>query len=102
MAAPHDWSTVYQQNSQIVREQYSASDFAALMQADAARYGQITAVSTPQSPPVIQVDDSGQTYFTVVQTVTYQLNGSTKQTQVTSYYLLEDGDWHFWFSEAPH
>lgn len=101
-ARSRNWSTVYQQNSQAVREQYSASEFTAQMQAAADRYGQITAVSAPLGPAVIQVNDAGQAYFVVDQTVTYQLNGSTKQARVTSYYLLEDGDWHFWFSEAPH
>lgn len=102
-AAVHsgDWSAVFQQNSQTVRAQYSPGDFAAQMRADAARYGQITAVSKPLGPPLMRVDSAGQAYFVVVQSVTYQLNGSTQRARIASYYLLEDGEWHFWFSEPP-
>lgn len=92
-----NWGAVFTLNSQIIQAQYSESSFAALMNQDATRYGRITSISAPLSTPAITFDDDGQAYFTATQRVTLAASGNATR-QITSYFLLEGGAWHFWFS----
>jgi hypothetical protein len=92
------WSAVYAISSQSVKAQYTAADFANALSAQQKARGKITRISPITTPPVVQYDAAGQAYFAVTQTVTLDRNGATSARQVTSYYVLEDGEWHFWFS----
>jgi hypothetical protein len=95
----NNWGAVYGYNSQTVKEQYSQGDFTTAMQHAVSQVGRITSISTSSAPIEVQTDSSGQTYFTVAETITYDQGGSSHTQQVTSYYLLEDGNWHYWFSK---
>jgi hypothetical protein len=93
-----DWGTVYKMTSQLVTSQYSAADFATLIQGEYSSVGRITAVSHISTPVDVRFDAGGQAYFKVSQTITFDKNGQTSTTTVTSYYLYEAGGWKFWFS----
>jgi hypothetical protein len=95
----NDWSVVYDLNAQTVKGQYTPEQFSAAMAQAASQIGQITSLTVVSGPSGILYDDAGQAYFTVVQAVTYNHNGTTHTRQVTSYYLFEDGAWRFWFSQ---
>jgi hypothetical protein len=92
------WKAVYAISSQSVKAQYSADDFANALMAQQKARGKITRISPITSAPQVQYDAAGQAYFAVTQTMTLDRNGTTKTQQVTSYYVLEGGEWHFWFS----
>jgi hypothetical protein len=92
------WKAVYATSSQSVKAQYSADDFANALMAQQQARGKITRISPITSAPQVQYDAAGQAYFAVTQTVTLDRNGSTKSEQITAYYVLEGGEWHFWFS----
>lgn len=92
------WSKVYAQVSQTTRGQYTPEQFATQLDNQIASVGQITAVSPIIAPPVLQYDTAGQAFFAVKQQITYSHNGTTTTRDTTSYYLIESGQWVFWFS----
>lgn len=92
------WNKVYVQVSQTTRGQYTAEQFAAQLNKQIESVGQITAVSPITSAPVLQYDTGGQAFFAVKQQITYNHNGTTTTHDSTSYYLMEGGQWVFWFS----
>ncbi|HEV2236821.1 MAG TPA: hypothetical protein VGR57_09210 [Ktedonobacterales bacterium] len=92
------WNAVYAISSQSVKAQYTETDFANALIAQQKAKGKITRISPITTPPVVQYDAAGQAYFAVTQTVTLDRNGATTSRQVTSFYVLEGGEWHFWFS----
>lgn len=95
------WSAVWNLTSRAVTAQYSQADFAALMNRLSDQVGTITAISETSGPPAVEWDTGGQAYYTIVENVTYTHGGKSKTVSVTSYYLLEGGEWMFWFS-APY
>lgn len=95
------WSVVWNLTSRVVTAQYSQGDFAAMMNRLSDQVGTITAMTPTSGPPAVDWDTGGQAYFTVVENVTYTHDGKSKTVSITSYYLLEGGEWMFWFS-APH
>ncbi|MGZ3599688.1 MAG: hypothetical protein ACXVCO_18530 [Ktedonobacterales bacterium] len=92
------WNKVYAQVSQTTRGQYTAEQFATQLNKQIESVGQITAVSPITSPPVLQYDTAGQAFFAVKQQITYHHNGTTTTRDSTSYFLMEGGQWVFWFS----
>lgn len=92
------WNKVYAQVSQTTRGQYTPEQFAAQLNKQIESVGQITAVSPITSAPVLQYDTAGQAFFAVKQQITYTHNGTTTTRDTTSYYLMEGGQWVFWFS----
>jgi hypothetical protein len=96
--ASGDWQAVYNLTAHDLTGQYDANSFAAALNEQVSRKGHITSISPISSPPTVQYDAAGQAYFEVTQTVTLERNGTTTTQQVTSYYLLEGGQWLFWFS----
>jgi hypothetical protein len=95
----NNWRPVYQMTSRQVTAQYSLEGFAALLNQQVKSVGKITAISTPAAAPEIAFTPEGQAYFSVQQTVTYRHNGNSHTKTLTSYYVLENGAWLFWFSE---
>jgi hypothetical protein len=94
-----NWTAVYQLTSRQVTAQYSPEDFAALLNQQVRSVGKITAISAPASNPPVEFTPEGQAYFSVRQSVTYQHGGSSHTKTLTSYYVLENGTWLFWFTD---
>lgn len=92
------WNKVYAQVSQTTRGQYTPEQFASQLNKQIESVGQITSVSPMTGPPVLQYDTAGQSFFAVKQQITYNHNGTTTTRDSTSYYLMEGGQWVFWFS----
>lgn len=92
------WKAVYALSAQSVKGQYSDIGFANALIAQQKAKGKITHISPIASPPAVQYDAAGQAYFGVTQAVTVDRNGTITTQHVTSYYVLEGGQWHFWFS----
>ncbi|HEX8033411.1 MAG TPA: hypothetical protein VF510_06170 [Ktedonobacterales bacterium] len=92
------WNKVYAQVSQTTRGQYSPEQFATQLNKQIESVGQITAVSPMTGPPILQYDTAGQGFFAVKQQITYNHNGTTTTRDSTSYYLMEGGQWVYWFS----
>jgi hypothetical protein len=92
------WNKVYAQVSQTTRGQYTPEQFATQLNKQIESVGQITAVSPMTGPPVLQYDTAGHGFFAVKQQITYNHNGTTTTRDSTSYYLVEGGQWVFWFS----
>ncbi len=95
------WGAVWKLTSRAVTAQYSKAGFAALMNRLSDQVGTITAIKPVSGPPAVQWDNGGEAYYTVVENVTYGHGGKSKSVSITSYYLLEGGEWMFWFS-APY
>ena len=93
-----NWSSVYKLTSSQVTAQYDPADFANLLNQQVASVGKITSISTPLANPTVEFTPEGQAYFAVAQSVTYVRSGSTHKQSLTSYYILENGGWVFWFS----
>lgn len=92
------WDAVYALTARTITGQYTRAQFAAALDKQAGTRGRIRAISEPDAPPEVVFDAAGQAYFAVAQTVTTQLNGATTDHRVTTYYLLEGGQWLFWFT----
>jgi hypothetical protein len=94
-----NWSDVYQLTSQQITAQYSPQAFATLLNQQVQSVGKITQISEPLSPPAPAYTPEGQAYFEIQQTVTVLRHGASSTRTLTSYYLLENAVWHFWFSD---
>jgi hypothetical protein len=96
-----NWPAVYALCAPDISRQYGEGAFADAMERQARQHGRITAIS---SPTTIQIAYTygGQAYYTTTQQITYDLNGNTSQRTMTSYFLLDGGQWRFWFSEPGH
>lgn len=92
------WNAVYALTARTITGQYTREQFAAALDKQAGTAGRLRAISEPEAPPEVVFDAAGQAYFAVAQTVTTQLNGATTDHRVTTYYLLEGGQWLFWFT----
>ena len=92
------WKAVYALSAQSVKGQYSDSGFANAVMAQQRSKGKITHISPIASSPAIQYDAAGQAYFSVTQSVTVDRDGTTTTQQIASYFVLEGGQWLFWFS----
>jgi hypothetical protein len=92
------WKSVYGLTSEQITAQYPLQDFATYLNQQVASVGTITQISEPVSPPAPEYTPEGQAYFEVQQTITVLQHGSSSTRTLTSYYLLESGSWHFWFS----
>lgn len=96
------WEAVYNQTSHLITKQFpNVGQFASFMNGQVDHGGRMTAASVSGPAPQVQFDVAGQAYYTVVEHVTYQLKGKTTSQDYTSYYLLESGQWVFWFSLPP-
>ncbi len=93
-----NWGPVYNASSTIARGQYTQAQFADAMTSSLKKVGTITAITPDSNPIQVQVASTGQAYFVVHDKVTFTLNGKTTTRDVASYYLLENAQWHFWFS----
>ncbi len=93
-----DWNTVWKSTSQQITAQYPEPEFVASITSQIQSVGRITSISAPLAPPAVQFTPEGQAYFSVDQMITVEHNGSSSTKTETSYYLLESGEWQFWFS----
>jgi hypothetical protein len=98
-AASGDWELVYKYSAESIQGQYSVGTFTAVARQQVAKAGKITNITPVTNEPSIQIGTVGEPWFAVTQTETVELNGKTSTPQVTSYFLLEQGSWHFWFSQ---
>lgn len=94
-----DWATLYTLSSSAITGSLSEAQFAQQMAQDVQTSGAITHI-TVTSAPQVGSNPAGMTYFTVSEQVTTTLNGAATTQQVNSVYLLENGQWMFWFSRA--
>jgi hypothetical protein len=94
-----NWDAVYQRTCQQITAQYPAAEFATYLNQQVESVGKITKLSEPISPPQPEYTPEGQAYFEITQTVTVLRNGASSTRTLTSYYLLENGAWKFWFSD---
>jgi hypothetical protein len=79
--------------------QYGGDRFGTLIAQQAQKKGRIKSITPSNSSPQVQFDAAGQAYFTVTDSVGLDKGGgNTSVVTVTSYYLLESGQWVFWFS----
>jgi hypothetical protein len=92
------WQQVYDSSSSVIRGEYSSAQFADAMAHAIKKVGKITAITPIPETMVVQTAPTGESYFIAHSDVTFSLNGQTSTRRVTSYYLLESGQWRFWFS----
>lgn len=93
------WQAVYKGASRVMTAQYGGDRFGTLIEGQAQKKGHITSITPSTTPPQVQFDAAGQAYFIVTDAVALdQGGGKTSTVNVTSYYLLESGQWVFWFS----
>jgi hypothetical protein len=96
---PQSWQQAWEGSSQVITAQYSSDRFGALIQQQAQKQGRITSITPTSAAQQVQFDITGQAYFSVTDKVGLDKgSGSTVVVTVTSYYLLQSGQWVFWFS----
>jgi hypothetical protein len=93
-----DWSSAYSHSTESIRAQYTTDEYAAAIRAQFGSAGKITAISPVTTSPQLLTGTVGEPYFVVKQTATVALGGKTYTRTITSWYLLEQGNWYFWFS----
>jgi hypothetical protein len=96
--SPASWQQVYDSSSGVIRGQYSSGQFADAMARAIEKVGKITAIAPVPETIVVQTSSTGQSYFIAHSDVTFSLKGQSSTRRITSYYLLEGGQWRFWFS----
>jgi hypothetical protein len=96
--SPTTWQQVYDSSSSVIRGQYSSGQFADAMARAIEKVGKITAITPIRETIAVQTSPTGESYFIAHSTVTFSLKGQTSSRTVASYYLLEGGQWRFWFS----
>ena len=92
------WQPVYASSSSVIRGQYSNGQFADAMARAIEKVGKITAITPVAETIAVQTSATGQTYFIAHSDVTFSRNGQSSTRTIASYYLLEGGQWRFWFS----
>jgi hypothetical protein len=92
------WQPVYDSSSSVIRGQYSNGQFADAMAHAIEKAGKITVITPVAETIAVQTSATGQTYFIAHSAVTFSRNGQTSTRTIASYYLLEGGQWRFWFS----
>jgi hypothetical protein len=92
------WQQVYDSSSSVIRGQYSNGQFADAMAHAIQKAGKITAITPVPETITVRTSSTGQSYFIAHSAVTFSLNGQTSTRTIASYYLLEGGQWRFWFS----
>ena len=98
MAATSPTPRLFNLTSRLVTAGYTESDFNRIVQSQVQKVGRIIKIvpglRTPQT-----TDPAGITYFTVVEQITRLKNdGSVQIENVIAVFILEDGQWKFWFS----
>jgi hypothetical protein len=97
------WQQVYDSSSSVIRGQYSNGQYSNGQFADAMAHaiqkaGKITAITPVPETIAVKTSATGQSYFIAHSAVTFSRNGQTSTRTIASYYLLEGGQWRFWFS----
>lgn len=96
---PPSWKKIYAGTSRVMTAQYGSDRFGTLIEQQAQKKGRIKSITPSNASPQIQFDAAGQSYFSVTDSVELDKGGgNTSVVTVTSYYLLESGQWVFWFS----
>jgi|GEM_PF-4004132 len=96
--SPAAWQQVYDSSSSVIRGEYSNTQFADAMAHAIEKVGKITAIAPVAETIAVQTSATGQTYFIAHSDVTFSLKGQSSTRRIASYYLLEGGQWRFWFS----
>lgn len=93
------WKQIYAGSSHVITAQYGSDSFGSLIEQQAQKKGRIKSITPSHATPQVLFDAAGQAYFTVTDSVALDKGGgNTSVVTVTSYYLLESGQWVFWFS----
>jgi len=95
---PQSWKQAYAGASRAITAQYGSDRFGTLIAQQAQKKGRITSITPSNASPQVQFDAAGQAYIIVTDSVKLDKGGNTSNVTVTSYYLLESGQWVFWFS----
>jgi hypothetical protein len=97
--SPPSWKQIYAGTSRVMTAQYGSDRFGTLIEQQAQKKGRIKSITPSNASPQVQFDAAGQAYFAVTDAVELDKGGgNTSMVTVTSYYLLESGQWVFWFS----
>lgn len=97
-AVQQNWTAVYQDMASADVQGMTPDQFAQTMTQSAQTTGTVTNI-TITSAPVVKSSQDGIVYYIVDEQVTLSLNGATSQVNIASVFLLEDGQWRFWFSK---
>jgi hypothetical protein len=96
---PQSWQQVYTGSSRAITAQYGSDHFGTLIEQQAQKQGRIKSITPKTTSPQVQFDTAGQAYIVVTDAVELDKGGgNTATVTVTTYYLLESGQWVFWFS----
>jgi hypothetical protein len=95
----HDWAAVYYDSTESTQGQYSEAAFVAAIDSQLDSAGTVTKITPVVGKPTIQVGTVGEPFFAAKQTETIERHGKSFTLPVTSYFLLEQGSWRFWFSQ---
>lgn len=98
-AIHQDWATMYQSMASSDVLGLSPAQFAQQMAQAEQQTGTITSI-TVISGPTVKSSAEGDIYYTIVEQVTVSLNGATSQQRIGSVFVLENGQWKFWFSKT--
>jgi hypothetical protein len=96
--SPAAWQQVYDSSSSVIRGEYSNTQFADAMAQAIEKVGKITAIAPVAETITVQTSATGQSYFIAHSDVTFSHKGQSSTRRIASYYLLEGGQWRFWFS----
>ncbi len=94
-----NWEALYGLISSTFVGDTTLEEFAAHFSAQEAEFGRVVGVEL-LSEPDIRLSPIGNWFFTIRTRVTFDTNGSLETDEFTDVYILEDGEWKFWFSVA--
>jgi hypothetical protein len=92
------WQDAYNATSRLITAQYTLQQYYTALDAQERAKGVITGISPSGGPPQVEYDAAGQAYYQLAETVTLDHNGTVTHQHVTAYYVLEGGNWMFWFT----
>lgn len=92
-----DWETLFGLTSSTFTADTTVEDFVASLSAQEADIGQVVDVEI-LSKPDYQSSPQGIQFFTVQTRYTFDVDGTPEVEETVDHYVLEDGEWKFWFS----
>ncbi len=94
-----NWEALYGLTSSTFVGDTTLEEFVAHLSAQEAEFGRVVGVEL-LSEPDIRLSPISNWFFTIRTRVTYKRNGTLETDEFTDAYILEDGEWKFWFSAA--
>lgn len=94
-----DWAALYELTPSTFTADMTLEQFAAQLSAQEVEFGRVINIEI-LSKPDYQTGPQGIQFFTVLTKVTYDKDGTLEVEEFVDTYILEDGEWKFWFSET--